>query len=75
LRPVARELTEYELDVVGVQRVGWNKGDTLPVEGCTFFCGNGNKNHQLGSGYFLHKRVILADKKMKFISGKTSYTV
>jgi hypothetical protein len=29
----------------------------------TFFYGNGNENRQLGTGFFVHKRILPAVKK------------
>jgi hypothetical protein len=36
---VARELSSYELDLVGVQEVRWDKRGTLIAEDYTFFFG------------------------------------
>jgi hypothetical protein len=50
LKTVARELGKYKLDLVGVQEVGWEKGGTERAEDYTFFYGEGNGDHQLGTG-------------------------
>jgi hypothetical protein len=55
LKTVARKLGEYELDLVGVKEVGWEKGGTERAEDCTFFYGQGNGVHQLGTGRFVQK--------------------
>jgi hypothetical protein len=55
LKTVARELGKYKLDLVGVQEVRWEKGDTERAEDYTFFYGQGNGDHQIGTGLFLHK--------------------
>ena len=47
LTAAARELARYKLDLVGVQEVRWDKGDTIRAGDCNSFYGKGNKNHQL----------------------------
>jgi exonuclease III len=39
LKTAARELGKYTLDLVGVQEVRWEKGDTERTEDYTFFYG------------------------------------
>jgi exonuclease III len=56
LKTVARELGKYKLDLVGVQEVRREKEGTERAEGCTFFFGKGNEDHQLGTGFIVHKR-------------------
>ena len=51
LKAAARELRRYKLDVVGVQEVRWDKGDTVREGDIDFFYGKGNDNHQLGKGF------------------------
>jgi hypothetical protein len=56
LKTVARELGKYNLDLVGVQEVGWEKGGTERAEDYTFFYRQGNGDHQLGTGFFSYIR-------------------
>jgi exonuclease III len=53
LKTVVWELGKCKLDLVGVQEVRWEKGGTEQAEDYTFFNGQGNGDHQLGTG-FLH---------------------
>jgi hypothetical protein len=58
LMTVSRELSRYKLDLVGVQEVRWEGGGIEPVGEYTFFYGKGNENHELCTGFFVHKRFI-----------------
>jgi hypothetical protein len=41
------------LDLVGVQEVSWDKGNTVRAGDYNFFYGKGNENHQLRTGFFV----------------------
>jgi hypothetical protein len=58
---------------VGVQEVKWDKGGTEPTGDYTFFYGNGNADHHLGTGFFVYKRIITAVKRVELISDRMSY--
>jgi exonuclease III len=75
LKTVARELQKYKLDLVGVQEVRWEKGGTERAEDCTFFLGQGNGDHQLGTGCLIHKRIVSAVRRVEFISDRMSYII
>jgi hypothetical protein len=38
-RVVREEISNYKLDIVGVQEVRWDRGGTEPSGQYTFFCG------------------------------------
>jgi hypothetical protein len=51
---------------VGVQKVRWERRAAGEY---TFFYGKGNENHELGTGFFVHMRIIAA-KKVELVSDK-----
>jgi exonuclease III len=73
LTTVARELGKYKLDLVGVQEVRWEKGGTERAEDYTFFYGQGNGDRQLRTGFFVHKRIVSAVRRVEFISDRMLY--
>jgi exonuclease III len=74
LKTVARELGKYKLDLVGVHEVRWDKGGSERAEDHTFFYGAGNED-QLGTGYFVHKRIISAARRVECVSDRMSYII
>jgi hypothetical protein len=60
---------------VGVQEVRWDKAGTIRAEDYKLFYGKGNDNHQLGTGFFVHQKIVPAVKKVEFVSDRMSYIV
>jgi exonuclease III len=75
LMTVARELAEYKLDLVGVQEVRWDKEGTVRAGEYSFFYGKGQENHQLGTGFFVHQRIVSAIKRVELVSDRILYIV
>ena len=67
LMAVAKELARYKLDLVGVQEVRWDKEGTIRAGEYKFFYGKGNENHQLGTGFFVHRRIASAVKRASLL--------
>jgi len=67
LTGVARELARYKLSLVGVQGVRWDEWGTVIAGDYNFFYGKENEN-QLGTGFFVHHRRVLAIKVVEFVT-------
>jgi hypothetical protein len=48
---MAKEISKYKLDLVGVQ-IRWDRGGTKPAGEYALCYGKGNENHELGTGFF-----------------------
>jgi hypothetical protein len=72
---MAEEVSKYRLDIVGVQEVRWGRRGTESPGEYTLFYGKGNDNHELGTGFFVHKRIVPAVKKVEFVRDRMSHTI
>jgi hypothetical protein len=60
---------------VGLQEVRWDKGSIERAEDYTFLYEAGTEDHQLGTGFFVHKRIISAVRRVEFVSDMMSYII
>ena len=65
----------YRLGFEGVQGVRLNGNGISPIGDYMLYYGKGNNNHQLGTGFFIHKGIKSAVKKVEFISDRLSYLI
>jgi exonuclease III len=75
LTAAAREIARYKLDLVGVQEVRWDRGGMVRAGDYNFIYGKGNENHQLGTQFFVHHRIVSAVKSVESVSERMSYIV
>ena len=71
----SQEISKNKLYLVGVQEVRWDKGGMVRAVDYNFFYGKGNRNHQLGTVFYVHHRVVSAVKRVEFVSNRMPYIV
>jgi exonuclease III len=75
LRVVGEDISKYKSDLVGVQEVRWDGDCAEPAGEYTFFYERGNENHELGTGFLVHKRIISAVTRVEHASDRLSYII
>jgi hypothetical protein len=68
-------MSKYKLDLMGVQEVRWDTGGAETTGEYTFFYGKGNEKPELGTGFFVHKRIVSAVNRVEFASDRMSYII
>jgi hypothetical protein len=71
----SRELSNCKSHLVGLQEVRWEDGGTEPAGEYKFFYGKRNENHELGTGFFAHMRIMSAVKRVESVSDRMSYII
>jgi hypothetical protein len=69
LKTTAREIVGNDLDLVAVG-IRWNRD--AATGDYRFLYGNGNENHELGTGIFVLKRIIQAALTVEFVNDRGS---
>jgi len=75
LTVAARKLARCKLDLVGVQEVRWDRVVAIREGDYNFFYRKGKENHQLGTGFLVHHRIVSVVKILELVSGRMSYIV
>jgi hypothetical protein len=60
---------------VAVKEYRWGRSGTEPADQYTFVCRKGDENHELGTGFSVHRRIISAINAVKFVSDRMSHII
>jgi hypothetical protein len=64
---VARELVKYKLGLVGVRKIRCDKEGTVRAGVYISLYEKVSENHQFGTRFFVHHRIISAVKRMECV--------
>jgi len=51
---------------VSLQEIGWYKGGAVSAGDNIFVLWKRNENHQVGRGFFVHYRMVMAGRRKRF---------
>jgi exonuclease III len=74
LMTVAKELSKYKLDLVGVDEGRWDRGGAETAGEYTVFYRKGNENQESGTG-FLYKRRTYQQLRRQSLFDRMSYVI
>jgi hypothetical protein len=60
---------------VGSTELQMDRSGTKQSGECTHFYGKGNENYELGTGFFVHKRIVSAAETVELVSYRMSYII
>ena len=60
---------------MGVRKVRWDKDGSVRAGDYISLYIKGSKNHQLGTGFFVHHRIVSTVKRVECVSDWISYIV
>jgi hypothetical protein len=67
------QVAKYDLHLVALQGVRLGKRGSESAYYYTFVIGNGNADHHLSTGFFIHQIIGSSIKRVKFISDRMPY--
>jgi hypothetical protein len=74
---VVKEISKYILQLVGEQELRLDGVGSEPASEYTFFLWKGNENHELGTGFFVHKirRIRWAGHVAQLVEKRNAYRI